>query len=282
MRILVTGASGRLGSQLVNLLSPHHEVIPATRREMDIGDYAATQRYILAQAPELVLHCAAMTTVDECALRPDDALRINGLGTKAIALACQQLDAAMLYISSNEVFDGRNTGFVQEYDPTCPVNPYGYSKWVGEQVIRDHLTKFYIVRTSWIFAHGGRNFVHVVLSRAKENQPLRVVINEVGVPTYNNDLAEAVTALIGTQQYGIYHLVNEGRASRWTFARQILDLAGYSDTPIEKIALAEFSRPSTPPEYSVLKNTMAAALGIKLRPWEDAVAAYLQQEGLLA
>lgn len=282
MRILVTGATGRLGSRLVSLLQPQHDVIAATRREMDMNDYAAVQRYILSQQPELVLHCAAMTAVDECALRPDEALRLNGLGTKAVALACQQLDAPLLYISTNEVFDGRNTGFVQEYDPTQPINPYGYSKWIGEQVIRDHLTKFYIVRTSWIFAHGGRNFIQTVLGRAQANQPLRVVVNEVGAPTYNDDLANGVVALIQTGQYGIYHLVNEGRASRWAFARKILDLAGYVDTPIEKIAMAEFVRPSTPPEYSVLRNTMAAALGVTLRPWEAALEAYLQREGLLA
>ncbi len=281
MRTLVTGAKGRLGSRLVELLHPSHAVTGIDIDSVDFTDFSAIRQVIQETRPELVLHCGAMTAVDDCALRPDEAIRVNGFGTKNVALACLEVDAAMLYISTNEVFDGQNVNDLLEYDPIKPANPYGYSKMVGEQVVRDHLRKFYIVRTSWLFAHGGTNFIHAIIKRARENQPLRVVVNEVACPTYNEDLAEAVVKLIQTHQYGVYHLVNEGRASRWTFARKILDLMGCEQVDIEKISAAEYPRPSTPPEYAVLRNTAASALGITLRPWQNALEAYLQREGLL-
>jgi len=280
-RILITGAKGRLGGLLAKLLSSQYAVLGVDIDELDFTDAKHTYRFITNYQPALVLHCGAMTNVDACAQNPEEALRVNGFGTKNIALACGQVGAALLYVSTNEVFDGHHTGEIHEYAPTAPANPYGYSKWVGEQVIRDHLTQFYIVRTSWLFAHGGVNFVHKIIERAQSGQPMRVVSNEVAAPTYNDDLAAAIVKLIKTQQYGIYHLVNAGRASRWAFARRILDLLGMASLPIEKIVAAEFHRPSTPPEYSVLQNTAAAHLGIKLRPWEEALQAFMQREGLL-
>lgn len=281
MRMLITGAKGRLGSQLAALLSPHHEVTATDIDELDFTDRARLRRFMHDLAPQLVVHCGAMTAVDQCALQPEEALRVNGFGTKNVALTCQEMDAALLYISTNEVFDGHHAGFIREYDAPKPINPYGYSKWFGEQVIRDHLTRYYIVRTAWLFAHGGRNFVQTILDRARQGVPLRVVVNEVSSPTYTHDLAQAIVDLLATEQYGIYHLVNEGRASRWAFARKILDLTGYADVEIEKISAAEYPRPSTPPEYSVLLNTAAAALGIRLRHWEAALADFLQREQLV-
>jgi dTDP-4-dehydrorhamnose reductase len=281
MRILITGAKGRLGSQLAERLRPLHPIITVDIDELDFTDRLQVQRFMRQESPELVLHCGALTAVDYCAEHPNEALRVNGFGTKNIALACQDVQAAMLYVSTNEVFDGRNTGTIREYDAPRPVNAYGYSKWVGEQMICHHLTRFYIIRTSWLFAHGGRNFIQAIIDRAKQGQPLRVVVNEVAVPTYTNDLAEAILQLIETGVYGIYHLVNEGRASRWMFARKILDFIGLEQVEVEKISAAEYPRPSTPPEYSVLLNTAAANLGIKLRPWEDALSAFLEREGLM-
>ncbi len=281
MRILVTGAQGRLGSQLVNLLEQQHTVTGIDVDEADItrreGVFAIFDRV----QPELVLHCAAMTAVDYCAEHPDQALNVNAFGTQNIALACQKYNSTLLYVSSNEVFSGAAFRHYLEYDRPDPGNPYGYSKWVGEQIVRDLVPKHYIVRTSWLFAHGGRNFIHAILERAEAGQPLRVVINEVSSPTYNDDLAAAIMALIVTGQYGIYHLVNDGCASRYAFARETLDRAGYTDTTIEPIALAEYPRASRPPEYAVLRNLAAARLGITLRPWQDALTAFLQREGLL-
>lgn len=279
MRVMVTGALGRLGGRLVELMAAEHAVTGVDIHEFDITDPAQTMAAVRQAAPELVIHCAAMTDVDGCARNPDLAMRVNAYGTGNIALACQAVGAAMAYISSNEVFDGAKSTPYLEYDPPNPINAYGYSKWVGEQMVRDVLTRFTIIRTSWLFAHGGRNFIHAILNRARAGEPLRVVADEVAAPTYNEDLAEAVVALVMAGRYGVYHLVNEGEASRYEFARRILDAGGYADTPIAPITLAEFGRPSQPPHYSTLRNFAAAELlGIRLRPWEAALDAFLARE----
>ncbi len=279
MRVMITGALGRLGGRLAARMAAAHAVIGVDINEFDITDPAVTLRWVRDTTPELVIHCAAMTDVDGCARNPDLAMRINAYGTGNIALACQATGAAMAYISSNEVFDGAKTTPYLEYDPANPINPYGYSKWVGEQMVRDALTRFYIIRTSWLFAHGGRNFIHAILERARAGHPLRVVTDEMAAPTYNDDLVEAIVALVSARRYGVYHLVNEGSASRYEFARRILDAAGYADTPIEPITLAAFDRPSRPPHSSTLRNFAAAELlGIRLRPWQEAVDAFLARE----
>jgi dTDP-4-dehydrorhamnose reductase len=282
MRIFITGAKGRLGSRLVEQLSADGQVVQG----IDIDTLDISQPRIVFEAvqsfePDLVLHCAALTAVDYCAEHPDEALAINGFGTQNVALACQAANAALLYVSTNEVFDGTSRHGYQEYDPPHPANSYGYSKWVGEQVVRDLVPKHFIVRTAWLFAHGGKNFIHAMLQVAREGKPIRVVTNEIGSPTYTNDLADAILQLIATRHYGIYHLTNSGHISRYGFARQALDLAGYNHVPIAPISLAEYPRASRPPEQGVLRNFAAARLGITLRPWQDAVAAFLDAEGLL-
>jgi dTDP-4-dehydrorhamnose reductase len=258
-----------------------HTVTGIDVDSVDIADRQRVKETFESVQPELVLHCAALTAVDHCAEHPDDALTINGFGTQTIALACQTLDIPLLYVSTNEVFEGQPRREYQEYDQPAPINPYGYSKWVGEQVVRELVRKHYIVRTSWLFAHGGKNFIHTMLNAAQQGETLRVVTNEIGSPTYNDDLAEAICQLITTGCYGIYHLVNAGSTSRYGFARLALDLAGYTEIPIQPISLAEYPRPSRPPEHAVLRNFAAARIGIALRPWQDAVAAFLDTEGLL-
>lgn len=281
MQILLTGADGRLGSRLLQSLTARgHTVAGYDIATMDVTNGDAVRARLDDTRPELVVHCAAMTAVDQCAENPDRALLVNGLGTQAVAQACLTHGAAMLYISTNEVFDGRETQPYSEYDRPNPINAYGRSKWVGEQVVRDLVPRHFIVRTAWLFAHGGGNFVHAVLRAAREGRALRVVTNEISSPTYADDLADAIARLIETGRYGIYHLVNEGQVSRYGFARQALDLAGYGDTPIEPIALAEYQRASQPPQYAALRNFAAAQLGIRLRPWQDALAAFIQAEGL--
>jgi dTDP-4-dehydrorhamnose reductase len=275
MRILIIGAGGQLGQVLVQTLAPGHEVTGVDVDDCDVTDAAQTMQVVSDVKPELVIHCAALTQVDYCAENPDVALWVNGYGTRHVALACQANGATLCHISTNEVFDGKNTGTYLEYDRTNPINPYAYSKWVAEQMVRELISNHYIVRPSWLIAHGGRNFVHAIRRRAEEGKPLRVVVNEVAVPTYAYDLADAIAKLIQTGRYGIYHLVNEGRVSRWRFARYILDKTGFPDTPIERISSYEYPRASTPPEYSVLRNFAAARLGITLRTWEEAVDAFL-------
>lgn len=278
MKIAVTGANGQLGRQLVSLLSPQHQVTGLSHADFEITDPAQTLSVLQTIAPDVIIHAAALTQVDYCAQHPDEALWVNGYGTQHVAYAARELDAAMLYVSTNEVFDGTNPQSYLEYDPTHPINPYGYSKWVGEQVVARLVPKHFIVRVSWIFGHGGRNFIHVMRQLAEEGKPMRVVVNEVATPTYANDFAVALTQLITTPYYGIYHLPNAGRASRWEFARHILDSVGFSGKEIKRISAAEFPRPSSPPEYAVLRNFAGARRGIELRDWREAVEDFLARE----
>ncbi len=287
MRILVTGAAGRLGSRLANILSAQGHAITGVDvvgdgvEHLDITDFAATRAFVTELNPDLVLHPAAWTDVDGCAREPEKAININGFGTQNVALAAAAAGAAILYVSSNEVFEGRNGGRpYREYDVTNPINPYGYSKWVGEQAIASINPRHYIVRTAWLFAHGGRNFIQAILGAAARKS-LRVVTNEVANPTYNDDLADAIVQLITTERYGIYHFVNSGACSRLQFARYFLDKTGYQDVPIQPISSQQWPRPSTPPEYAPLDNLAGASIGVTLRPWQAAVDAFLEKEDLL-
>jgi dTDP-4-dehydrorhamnose reductase len=286
MKLLVTGAAGRLGGKLVEVLKTRGHIVTGADIvgdgvvKADITDFKAARQLIADLKPDIVLHPAAWTDVDGCARDPEKAILINGFGAQNVAVAAAQIGAVILYVSSNEVFDGVSGKPYREYDVPHPINPYAYSKWVGERAVMHVNPKHYIVRTSWLFAHGGKNFIQAVLNLAQAGKPLRIVSDEVANPTYNDDLAEAIAHLIETGRYGIYHLTNEGACSRYAFARYFLDQTDYKDVPIEKICIREWSRPSVPPAYSSLSNLAARSLGITLRPWREAVDAFLKKENL--
>lgn len=280
MRILITGAHGQVGQALVTALQDIHTLLKPQRNELDIGRNSVVGQ-IVEQAPDLVIHSAAFTNVDACAREPDQALLINGLGTKHVALACQALDIPLVYISTNEVFDGSATTPYVEFDQPRPINPYAYSKWAGEQVVQQLLRKFYIVRIAWVFG-GERNFVRTILRLAQERSQLAVVEDEIGNPTFAPDVADAVARLIKQPAYGTYHLVNEGYCSRFEFAREILQQAGRSDVNVQAIKLADYKRDSTPPRFGALRNFVAATdLGIQLQPWQTALRTFLTKLGQL-
>ncbi len=273
MRIALVGGRGQLGRELVSVLSPHHQVTVLDLPECDITQRGAIHT-IVALKPELVLHTAAMTDVEGCARDPLAAFRANALGTQNVALACQSAHAPMVYISTNEVFDGTKDSPYLEFDPPHAINAYGASKLAGEQYVQMLLDRYYIVRIAWLFSPGGNNFPQKIIAAAKSKGPLSVVTDEIANPTYAPDLARALAQLIETGHYGIYHLTNEGTASRFDFAAHILRLAG-QQVPLTPITLAEYKRASTPPRNGALTNFVAAtALGIQLRRWEEALEDY--------
>jgi dTDP-4-dehydrorhamnose reductase len=275
MRIFITGVLGQLGRALRTGLADH-ELIGVDLPECDITDRPAIKAAIVEAMPDVVIHCAAMTDVDGCARDPQTAYGVNGLGTQNVALACQATGAAMLYVSTNEVFDGSADQPYLEFDLPNPINPYARSKLAGEWYTRSLLTRFYIVRTAWLYAPGGRNFPHRMMQLADELGRLQVVTDEVGSPTYVVDLVKAIGKLITTDQYGIYHFVNGGACSRFDFAREILRLTGRSAVPLEPATLDAFRRDSTVPPYTPLANVAGAAIGIHLRPWQEALADFLR------
>ena len=277
MRIYITGHKGQLGRELEKALADH-TCFGGDLPDVDITDLASVRSSVAATRPDIVIHAAAMTDVDGCARNPDLAYRVNALGTRNVALACQAAGCPMLAISTNEVFDGRADRPYLEFDAAGPINPYAQSKLAGEVFVRDLLTRFYIVRTAWLFGYGGVNFVSKIRQRALSDGKLRVVTNEIGSPTFAVDLSGAIARLIGTGAYGIYHFVNDGVCSRYELAQEVLRQTGLSHIPIQPITLADISRPSTPPLYTPLRNFCGAAIGITFRPWQDALAEYLANE----
>jgi dTDP-4-dehydrorhamnose reductase len=273
LRTLITGHKGQLGRALLSRLP---EATGIDLPEVDICDSHALGRVLAAERPELILHCAAMTDVDGAARDPGLAYRINGLGTQNVALAAAAAGAALVYISTNEVFDGARGTPYYEFDATNPLNAYARSKLAGEWFVSHLLTRFYIVRTAWLTGPGGRNFVHRILQLADERGRLRVVTDEVANPSFVEDVAEALLKLIASEHYGLYHLTNAGYCSRYDYARKVLELSGRAQVPVEAITLADYARASNPPPFAPLANTAAAALGITLRPWQVALEEFLR------
>lgn len=277
MHILITGANGQLGKALQRTLVGHTLAL-VDLPEVDVTEPTALPVVMEQEQPDVVIHCAAYTDVDGCARDPVLAHRVNALGTQNVALACQSAGIPMVHISTNEVFSGDNPAGYEEWMPLSPRNPYGISKAAAEGYVQAVLNRYYIVRTAWLYAPGGRNFIHAILRRAREYGAIRVVTDEIGNPTNVADLAEAIARLITTGHFGVYHFVNSGACSRWAFANEILrqlDLTKVSNTPILSTA---FSRPSNPPPFGALHNRNGTAIGITLRPWQDALAEYLQKE----
>ncbi|MBN1991426.1 MAG: dTDP-4-dehydrorhamnose reductase [Anaerolineae bacterium] len=280
MRIVITGANGQLGQALQKVLTAQGEtVIPTDVPEFDLTKHETVPK-LANLAPNLIIHCAAMTNVDGCARDPELAFSVNAFGTQNVAHACLRCNADMVGVSTNEVFDGSAARPYREDDVPNPINPYGSSKRAGEQMAARYLkNKLYIVRTAWLYGSGGNNFPGKMITLADTHGELRVVTDEVSNPTYAPDLAAAIAQLIQTRVYGIYHFTNADYCSRYDFAKEILQLSGRENIPIHAITLADFKRASTVPPFAPLANIRGAELGIELRSWQEALQAYFDESG---
>jgi dTDP-4-dehydrorhamnose reductase len=273
MRIVITGHKGQLGRALQQVLAGE-ELFGLDLPDHDITDPTSLVGTVVEFRPDVVIHGAAMTDVDGCEQNPDLAFRVNVLGTHNVALACGRCGAAMVHVSTNDVFDGKLGRPYYEWDTPSPQSVYARSKAAAEFYVRTLLHRFYIVRTAWLYARGGTNFVTKIVAAADRLGALRVVSDEVSTPTYAPDLAEAIAWLLQTGHYGIYHLTNSGFCSRYDWACRILSLSDRGHVPVEPITTEQWPRPSPPPLYTPLVNFTGAALGITLRPWEQALRAY--------
>jgi dTDP-4-dehydrorhamnose reductase len=278
MRILVTGAKGMLGRDLVKILSGRFDVAGIDIEEADITRVEGIRLAVRDRDPEFIVHAAAYTDVDGCETDSDAAFRVNAIGTRNVARCAAERDIPILYISTDFVFNGEKSTPYREYDPTGPINEYGYSKQAGEEFVRFLHDKFYIVRTAWLFGRHGRNFVDTILRGFPRNGVMRVVNDQVGSPTYTRDLSETIAELISRGAgYGIYHITNGGSCSWYDFAARILDIADRRDVTLEAISTVESGRVALRPANSVLENRALRIEGIKpLRPWEEALADYLR------
>ena len=290
MRVAVTGAGGRLGQALMTALAdaPFTGLagpIGWTRSEYDLDDPEAPERLIGRDRPEVIVHAAAWTDVDGCALDPATALRRNGEATRALAVACVAAGCDLVVVSTNEVFDGERVdgrGY-RTTDIPHPVNAYGASKLAGEAAANRAYdeaagtAQLAIVRTAWLYGPGAPDFPAKILAAAERARaasvPLRAVSDEYGTPTYVADVADGVVELLGSGSFGgLHHLVNGGVASRVDWARSVLGSAGF-DVAVEDVPATTWPRASRPPRWGVLEATPLPS-GDVLRPWPAAMADY--------
>ncbi|MCS6827999.1 MAG: dTDP-4-dehydrorhamnose reductase [Caldilinea sp.] len=294
MHVLLIG-EGQLGSALRAVFeksSPFFERTAAPeaarprltvwrRPEFDIAHPEIAER-VAALAPDVVINAAAWTNVDAAESNPDAAYAVNALGPKYLAEGCEQCSAVLVHISTNEVFPGQPGRFYREYDPCEARSVYARSKLAGERAVMALCRRFYIVRVAWLFGPGGVNFPSKIIGAADQRGALRVVADEFGNPTYAPDAADAIARLIATDRCGVYHLINEGWCSRYEFACHVLASSGRGHIPVTPISHKEWQRPAQPPLHAVLVNQAAAALGIRLRPWQEAVEVYCRHAFMLA
>lgn len=272
MRILIAGADGQLGRAVARrAAAAGHDIVPLGRAQLDVGSIDAAER-IAELSPDVVINAAAMTDVDGCERDVDAAFRINAIGARNVALGAARAGAAMLQVSTDYVFDGEASEPYWEFDATNPIGVYGASKLAGEHEVRAVSRQAYVVRTAWLYGLGGRSFVTKILDLAAERDEISVVDNEVGNPTFCDDLADALLELVGTRAFGTYHLVNEGWCSRYDFARAILEAAGVDRVIVHPID--RFDRAARPPAFAPLRNFGGAELGIRLPEWREGLRRY--------
>ncbi len=288
MKILITGISGMLGVDLYQALREEYEVTGLDRRDfpsspspsvnkVDITDLEAVKELFFRLTPNFVIHAAAYTDVDGCEKNADKAYEVNALGTRNMALACQGSDTPVLYVSTDFVFGGDKGISYDEFDEPAPINIYGRSKLAGENYIQSLLSRYFIVRSSWLYGPWGKNFVTTILKLAREKSVLKVVDDQVGSPTYTKDLSQQIKRLVATGLYGTYHITNSGRCSWYGFTREILKLVGMGKVEVIPITSEELARPAARPKFSVLENRcLKLSLGNGMREWKEALKDYLE------
>ena len=274
-----------LGADLQKALAPVGDLIltdvTGDATFLDVTDTGRVLATVGENRPDVVIHAAAYTDVDGCERDPDRAFRVNALGTWNAAAACRQSDAALVYISTDFVFDGEKGEPYTEYDVPRPIGCYGASKLAGETHVRALCPRHYIVRTAWLYGEHGKNFPYAILNAAKTKKELSVVADQVGSPTFTADLAAAIRELIGNPLYGTYHITNKGACSWYDFAGRILSLAGISDVEVRPIKSEEWPSPTKRPRYSVLGHCALELQGRdNLRSWEDALADFISRLSL--
>ncbi|MBN1072379.1 dTDP-4-dehydrorhamnose reductase [Clostridium botulinum] len=276
--ILVTGANGQLGYDVIKELKKRNiKCIGTTRKELDITNYNEVSKYIEELKPECVIHCAAYTAVDKAEDEEDICTKVNVYGTENIAKVCKIINAKMIYISSDYVFDGAGDKPHEIDETPNPLSVYGSSKYNGELKVKSYLKKYFIVRTSWVFGLNGSNFVKTMLKLGKEKESLNVVCDQIGSPTYTVDLAVLLCDMAVSEKYGIYHATNEGFCSWAEFAEEIMNIANLN-CEINYISTSEYKTKAVRPLNSRLDNERLLDNGFNYLPsWKNALNRYMKE-----
>lgn len=279
MRVLVTGAKGQLGTDLMNELKKRGlEGIGVDVEEMDITDAAICKSVISQSKADAVIHCAAYTAVDAAEDDVERCRRINGEGTRNVAAACRDAGVKMMYISTDYVFDGEGTRPWEPDDERNPLNVYGLTKCEGELAVEELLDQYFTVRIAWVFGVAGKNFIKTMLRLGKERGAVSVVDDQVGSPTYTYDLARLLVDMIQTDKYGRYHATNEGLCSWYEFAKEIFHQAGMDDVKVTPVSSDQFPAKAKRPANSRMSKAKLIENGFELMPtWQDALSRFLKE-----
>ena len=264
MKVLVTGANGMLGRDFCSVLEDIGcFIVPVDIDTLDITNKSATIEAFKEIKPDLVIHCAAYTNVEKAENEKEKATLINTFGTENVALATSEVNATMIYISTDYVFDGnKNTPYTPQDIPN-PINHYGKTKLDGELAIQKNLKKYYIVRTSWLYGNNGKNFISTILNKAKSKENLKIVNDQIGCPTWTIELIQGILKILN-QPYGIYHICSSGKTSWYNFAKEIFKLKNI-DNKITPCTSEEYKTLAKRPKYSVMYNNNL------LRNWDEAL-----------
>ena len=276
MRVLVLGARGMLGTDLLSEWQSD-ELIPAGSAEADLRNFDQVEKLVLKVRPKWIVLCAAYTDVDGCERNPELAFAVNATGVENVARAAQSVAARVFLVSTDYVFDGMGNRPYEIDDPVAPINVYGAAKAAGEAALRQYHSAWCIGRTSWLFGIHGPSFPEKILSAAETRPQLSVVNDQIGSPTYTRDLACAIRDLVRKDARGITHITNEGICSWYDFAREILSLSGQKNIAVLPITTDQSARPARRPNYSVLSAASLHAYNLRLRPWQQALRAFLQE-----
>lgn len=279
MRVLVTGAKGQLGFDVVNELKKQGLTpIGVDVEEMDITDESACRKVIAEAKADAVIHCAAYTAVDAAEDNQELCHKVNAGGTANIVNVCKELGIKLMYISTDYVFNGQGTRPWEPDDEREPLNVYGQSKYEGELVIEKNLSKYFIVRIAWVFGINGKNFIKTMLRLGKENGAVNVVDDQIGSPTYTYDLARLLVDMVQTDKYGRYHATNEGLCSWYEFAVEIFKQANMENVTVTPVSSSQFpSKAKRPANSRISKEKLSDNGFVRLPTWQDALGRYLKE-----
>lgn len=285
MRALLIGANGQLGHDLRDVWKG--DLLPFGHDQLDVCDRERASEIIAREKPDIVINCAAYHRVDECETQVEKSFAVNATGAKNVSDAAREAGAAVMFVSTDYVFDGEKRSPYTESDAARPLSVYGTSKLAGEHLVRQANPQHYVVRSSSLFGVAGAsgkggNFVETMLKKARAGEPLRVVDDQVSVPTFTRDLAEKLQELAGMERYGLYHVTNGGQTSWHDFAARIFELARLKPD-LSRISAQELAAPAKRPAFSVMANRELREAGITpARSWQEALEDYLEQKGYLA
>lgn len=276
---LITGAGGLLGRALARKLSASGwRVVPRGHAELDITSEEDVRKGIAQARPDVVINCAATTDVDRCEREPSWAFAVNVSGPGLLARACREADADLVHVSTDYVFDGDKEGFYTQEDEPSPRGVYAASKLEGERAVAREAARFYIIRSSWIFGAGGKNFGSRVVEYARAGAKLKGVVDQVSIPTYAPDLAARIEEVLEIGAHGLFHVTNTGPATWYEFARLALDLSGFGEVELEPVKRADLGQDAPRPHNTAMRCLVSEKLGLPpLRHWREALADFVRE-----